>query len=117
MPDYEWYQVDAPNIAGLIQTEKTFSTQAKVNGRRLCLIRHQGKLYAMGDKCPHAGGPLHQGKINEKNEVVCPWHRFPFSLETGQSDSGGYFVETYEVKCENRAIWVKMRKKRFLGLF
>jgi nitrite reductase/ring-hydroxylating ferredoxin subunit len=117
MPDYEWHIIDSPDLEGLIQTSKTFTTQVKVNGKKLCLVRHKERLYAIDDKCPHAGGPLHQGEINEKCEIICPWHRFPFALETGQSESGGYYVKTYEVKCQNNTISVKMKKKRFLGLF
>ena len=115
MATFEWHIIDCPNIEGLLQTEKTFVTRATVKKKRLCMIRHKGELYAISDRCSHAGGPLHQGKINDNNQIICPWHRFPFDIETGQSDSGGYFVETYEVKCENRTVYVKMKKRNWLG--
>lgn len=38
------------------------------------------------------GGPLEQGDIedlgNGKLALICPWHYFDFSLETGSSSSG-----------------------------
>lgn len=38
------------------------------------------------------GGPLEQGDIedlgNGKLALICPWHFFDFSLETGSSSTG-----------------------------
>ena len=115
MPTYEWHIIDSIDTKELLQSEKTFITRAKVHGKRLCLIRHKGKIHALDNRCPHAGGPLDQGKINDKDQILCPFHRFPFDIKTGQSDSGGYYVNTYEVKSENQTLWVKMKKRNWLG--
>jgi phenylpropionate dioxygenase-like ring-hydroxylating dioxygenase large terminal subunit len=40
-------------------------------------------LGAFSSVCPHMGGPLEQGQI-ENDEVTCPWHRYRFSLSTGE---------------------------------
>uniref|UniRef100_A0A672MM89 Rieske domain-containing protein n=1 Tax=Sinocyclocheilus grahami TaxID=75366 RepID=A0A672MM89_SINGR len=46
----------------------------------------------MDSSCPHEGGPLEQGDIedlgNGKLALICPWHYFDFSLETGSSSTG-----------------------------
>lgn len=34
------------------------------------------------NSCPHAGGNLAAGEVNAA-VVTCPWHQWPFSLETG----------------------------------
>ncbi|PYU31116.1 MAG: hypothetical protein DMG28_16285 [Acidobacteria bacterium] len=41
-----------------------------------------GRLYAIENICPHRGGPLGEGKI-EDDEVICPWHGSRFNLKTG----------------------------------
>lgn len=39
----------------------------------------EGEFYAVGNRCPHAGGSLEQGFI-EDGRVVCPWHGWSFPL-------------------------------------
>src|SRR5262245_43981621 len=40
------------------------------------------KIYS--DLCPHMGAPVSQGEFcRETNEVVCPWHGYRYSLDTG----------------------------------
>ena len=55
-----------------------------VNGRPLALFMHQGKVYAMDDRCPHREGQLSQGAV-ENGEAICPLHGWNFDLETGIS--------------------------------
>jgi nitrite reductase (NADH) small subunit len=42
----------------------------------------EGTLSALDNWCPHRRGPLGQGWLEGK-AVVCPWHSWTFSLETG----------------------------------
>ena len=55
----------------------------KVGDRKILLLNHQGKLYAMDNICPHLKLPLKKGKITEDEAIVCPWHRSAFNLCTG----------------------------------
>lgn len=55
----------------------------EVAGRRIALFRFQGHVYALDDTCPHEGGPLSDGVV-EDGEVECPWHNSSFNLETGE---------------------------------
>lgn len=70
----------------------------------------EGKYYAIGDVCTHAGGPLHQGRLSG-NEVVCPWHGSHFDLATGQVKRGPALraEPAYEVTVEGDEI--KLRSK------
>lgn len=67
------------------------------------IFRVGGKLFAYQNTCPHMGGPVCQGLIipavrelvNERQvstgyafdesemRIVCPWHGYEFSIETG----------------------------------
>jgi len=66
------------------------------------IFRTGSKVLAYENVCPHAGGPVCQGKIFQKVEevrtsdkksaglrfgkqrhIVCPWHGYEFDLATG----------------------------------
>jgi nitrite reductase/ring-hydroxylating ferredoxin subunit len=42
-----------------------------------------GAYVAFEPRCPHALGPLAEGKRNG-DIIVCPWHFFRFDLKTGK---------------------------------
>ncbi|XP_063304856.1 uncharacterized protein HI_0077-like isoform X1 [Pelobates fuscus] len=77
------------------------------DGQHVVLI-HTGddRFYAMDSACPHEGGPLEQGDIEElangRMVLTCPWHDFEFCLNDGSSSSGlqnnVYDVKVYEGK-------------------
>lgn len=49
------------------------------------------QLYAMEASCPHLGADLSHVEIEECEDsviAVCPWHRYDFDLETGESNTG-----------------------------
>jgi nitrite reductase (NADH) small subunit len=66
------------------------------------VFRVGDKVVAYKNDCPHAGGPVCQGKIfhqieemltpdmksaglrhSKRRNVVCPWHGYEFDIETG----------------------------------
>lgn len=55
-----------------------------VHSKRICLVRQDHELLAVGDSCPHNGESLSKGSVNYLGEVVCPWHGQRFSLKTGR---------------------------------
>jgi nitrite reductase/ring-hydroxylating ferredoxin subunit len=57
--------------------------EVQVEGHKILLLEHGGKIYAMLGKCPHMGMSLKKGKITEGKDIVCPLHHSVFSLETG----------------------------------
>lgn len=54
-----------------------------VDGVPVALVRHEGALYALDNVCPHAGGPMGEGQI-EDGALVCPYHSWAFELKTGR---------------------------------
>ena len=48
----------------------------------VAVFKHQGQLCAIQNTCPHEGGQLCKGWI-EEGEVVCPLHGYKFDLKTG----------------------------------
>ena len=58
-----------------------------VRGKRICIVRHKGKITAVQDTCTHSGESLSKGTINYLGEVVCPLHHYQFNLTTGRECS------------------------------
>lgn len=52
------------------------------NGLPVLLVKQNGRIYAMSNTCPHAGGPLNEGTL-EGGSVICPWHGSQFDLADG----------------------------------
>ncbi|MGB5818672.1 MAG: thiamine pyrophosphate-binding protein [Saonia sp.] len=82
-----------------------------VNHKGICLTHFEGKFSALDNKCPHQGGPLGEGSI-ENGMLRCPWHGWDFhpctGLPPGGFDDG---VETFQVKEENDSILIAMEEE------
>ena len=53
-------------------------------GERLFVIRDNGKVFGMKDRCPHRGVPLSYGNKQFPGTVSCVYHGWTFDLETGE---------------------------------
>ena len=51
--------------------------------KSLALTHYQGKYGALDNRCPHQGGPLGEGSI-ENGYLRCPWHGWDYCPLTGQ---------------------------------
>ena len=56
----------------------------EVDDADVLLVRQGERLCAISDTCGHAGGPLHEGEIDDKGQVTCPWHGSVFRLDDGR---------------------------------
>jgi nitrite reductase/ring-hydroxylating ferredoxin subunit len=63
-----------------LQTDGRLLTKA--GGHGVCVFWHDGRAYALDDRCPHLGFPLHRGTV-EAGLVTCHWHHARFDLTTG----------------------------------
>lgn len=95
-----------------------FVTQIKLEGKKLCLIRHNGKLYVVENTCPHAGGILSGGWC-KNGHIVCPIHRREYNLITGRGAPGqGDYIDTYPLEERSDGIYVGVNEtfwQRFFG--
>jgi nitrite reductase (NADH) small subunit len=55
-----------------------------VGGKTLCVANIDGVICALGNECPHEGGPLSGGTV-EEGKVVCPWHGWCFEPSSGRA--------------------------------
>jgi nitrite reductase/ring-hydroxylating ferredoxin subunit len=69
---------------------------ATVQGKKLAIVLHKGKVYAINAVCTHMGGPLDKGHM-EGDEILCPWHAGAYSIITGKADEKTKWVHDTEV--------------------
>ena len=81
-----------------------------VGGKSVALFRVGERVVAVDAECPHEGGPLQDGAI-EDGCVVCPWHNYKFELAGGQCDvDPGLKVNTYPTVIEADTEFVEVRE-------
>jgi len=81
--------------------------QIDVAGKKVCIAKVNDDLYACSSKCPHASGILADGFIDALNNVVCPLHRYKFSLQNGRNISGeGYYLKTYPLRHNEEGVYL-----------
>ncbi len=81
-----------------------------VGTHTLCLTRFEGRYAALDNKCPHQGGPLGEGSI-ENGFLRCPWHGWDYHPTTGQSPEGfGDGVATFDVEEREDGVYVAIEE-------
>ncbi|MBO6518171.1 MAG: Rieske 2Fe-2S domain-containing protein [Bacteroidia bacterium] len=99
--DLIWHKVlDNKNelSEGRVMTVEAGHTQ-------ICLTHFGGVYTALTNKCPHQGGPLGEGSI-ENGLLRCPWHGWDFNPCGGDSDGFDDGLKTYEIKIEGDEVYV-----------
>ncbi len=77
-----------------------------VAGRKqICLTHFEGKISALDNHCPHQGGPLGEGSI-ENGILRCPWHGWDYHPCTGKAPGFDDGVDTYQVLEKDDGIYV-----------
>src|ERR1700756_822593 len=96
-----WHKIDDVGNSG-----DTLVKKVKAGNTTVCLVGYDGEVFALGYRCPHAGGDLTWGWCNN-GKLVCPVHRYSFDLRTGKGSGDQHdFIDTYPVKTEGLAIYV-----------
>lgn len=86
-------------------------------GENIMLVRDQGSVHALHDRCPHRGVKLSEGNKQFPNTVSCPYHGWTFDLQDGRlcaaipdgPDSpivGNVSVATYPAEEALGMVWV-----------
>ena len=75
--------------------------------RSAVFLLSDGSVRATDAVCPHKGGPLADGQIDDTG-VVCPMHQYAFSFDTGACTGRGIgSVRTYAVSVADGRILLK----------
>ena len=89
------------------------SKVVKVRGHTVAIFNWEGEFVALDNTCPHQGGPLGEGYLEDAGVVSCPWHGWTFDLKTGISPiDPDVCVRTYPVRVEAGEIIVEIDEAR-----
>jgi pyruvate oxidase len=73
----------------------------------VCLTRYKGSYHALDNHCPHQGGPLGEGLIDERGYVICPWHGYEYKADDGSPPpASDDWVQTFAVDEREDGIYV-----------
>jgi 3-phenylpropionate/trans-cinnamate dioxygenase ferredoxin subunit len=90
--------------------------ETSINGKRICVARHEGKFHAFAATCPHAGGHFSEGWIDTLGNIVCPLHRYRFALANGRNTSGeGYYLKTYPLEHRTDGLFIGLPEPGLFG--
>ena len=77
-----------------------------VGGRVVAAFRVDGRVLAVDGMCAHQGGPLAQGKLDDKC-VTCPWHGWQYDISTGCNLlTNKKMLDTFPTKTLGDEIWI-----------
>jgi thiamine pyrophosphate-dependent acetolactate synthase large subunit-like protein/nitrite reductase/ring-hydroxylating ferredoxin subunit len=81
-------------------------TAVTCHHRTVCMTHFEGEYAALDNRCPHQGGPLGEGSI-ENGMLRCPWHGWDFHPSTGRPP-GGFDdgVDTFPVEVREDGVYV-----------
>ncbi len=78
----------------------------EASGLRVALFLFGESVIALSDRCPHEGGSLGQGWV-EEGEAVCPLHRWRFKLKDGRCMTmRGHGVHRFPAEVRDGQVWV-----------
>ena len=68
------YKVKDLSSLSLEKGEKKEVELEGIEGGKVLLVNHNGKVHAMSSKCTHYGAPLKLGILNPEGRLTCAWH-------------------------------------------
>lgn len=111
---YKWHKI-ADHVNEISFASNNIAV-VEMDGKKICVGKFNDSIFAFAYKCPHAGGSLSHGHIDALGNIVCPLHRYKFSMENGRNTSGeGYFLKHWPVEIKEDGVFVGVEESK--GLF
>ncbi|MCC7349316.1 MAG: Rieske (2Fe-2S) protein [Phycisphaerales bacterium] len=90
------------SLCELSELTENQGTYVEIGGFQLAVFLSAGKVHVLDNLCPHAGGSLAGGHV-EEGCAVCPVHHWCFQLDNGQiPGSPGVAVRVYPTRLKQR---------------
>jgi len=94
------------DVGSLADLQKTGQLLGKLGNQPVCVVWHEGCAYAVDDRCPHLGFPLHRGSVQD-GLLTCHWHHARFDLVSGATlDPFADDVRAYPVEVSGERVLV-----------
>lgn len=83
---------------------------ASAEGHKVVLVRTDGDLYALEDRCSHQDFPLSEGEVEEDGVIECIFHGARFDIRSGKALSLPAIkpVKTYPVEVRDDGVYVQV---------
>jgi nitrite reductase/ring-hydroxylating ferredoxin subunit len=95
--------------ASLEELRGTGRLVVHLGGHTICLLVDGGEVYAVDNRCPHMGFPLHRGSVSD-GILTCHWHHARFDLCTGGTfDEWADDLRRFPVEVEGDDVYVDLR--------
>ena len=79
-----------------------------VDRHTICLFADGDEVYAVDNRCPHMGFPLHRGTVKD-GILTCHWHHARFDLATGGTfDQLADDVRAFPVELRGDDVWIDL---------
>lgn len=97
-------------VASVQDLKDDQGTCVNIGDRQIALFKgDDGTVYAIGNICPHQGGPLAEGWFDADDcSVTCPLHAWDFDVRTGKRVNGPETTPRYEVRVEKDVVMVSV---------
>ena len=94
------------------QLDEASITLAAPRGVSIILIKKDGRIYALRNRCAHMACTLAGGRLDGFT-LQCPCHEWKFDITTGEFLAAREItVPTYECRSQNGKIFVKLEELR-----
>ncbi|HEX4363556.1 MAG TPA: thiamine pyrophosphate-dependent enzyme [Solirubrobacteraceae bacterium] len=80
-------------------------TTVAAGHKSIALVHYDGQFSALDNHCPHQGGPLGEGSI-ENGLLRCPWHGFDYCPLDGKSPGFDDEAITYPLEVRDGEIFI-----------
>jgi nitrite reductase/ring-hydroxylating ferredoxin subunit len=98
--------------ARLADLEPHGMATVRVGNYTIVLCRHEERVYALDNRCPHMGFPLDRGTCND-GILTCHWHSARFDIRTGGTfDQFADDGLAFPVELRGDEIWVDPTPQR-----
>jgi pyruvate oxidase len=101
-----WHKVAEPD-----DLEEGEVRPVQAGTKTIALTRFEGQYGALDNACPHQGGPLGEGRIEDR-WLRCPWHGWDFHPLSGRSP-GGFedSAAAYPVEVRGDGVYVAVKER------
>ncbi len=83
-----------------------------LDGHTICLLAENGDVFAVDNRCPHMGFPLHRGSVAD-GILTCHWHHARFDLCTGGTfDQWADELRRFPVEVDGDDVYVDLTPPR-----
>ncbi|MBI3941819.1 MAG: Rieske (2Fe-2S) protein [Chloroflexi bacterium] len=95
-------------VASAAEVRSAGCFPVNIAGYTLALFAYGDKFYAVDNRCPHMGFPLHRGTVKD-GILTCHWHHARFDLASGGTfDQWADDVRAFPLDVRDGELWIDL---------